>query len=49
MLSYLQDGYYSDAAQDGEHADAAQEMLSSKWATQVGNQAVELADRMENG
>ncbi len=40
MLSYLQDGDYSSAAE---------EMLSSKWATQVGNRAVELAGMMENG
>ena len=40
MLSNLQDGDYSGAAE---------EMLSSKWATQVGNRAVELADMMENG
>jgi lysozyme len=40
MLSYLQDGDYSGAAE---------EMLSSKWATQVGNRAVELAGMMENG
>jgi lysozyme len=40
MLSYSQDGDYSGAAE---------EMLSSKWATQVGNRAVELAGMMENG
>lgn len=40
MLSYLQ---------DGDYPAAAEEMLSSKWATQVGNRAVELADMMENG
>lgn len=40
MLSYLQDGDYSAAAE---------EMLSSIWANQVGNRALELAEMMENG
>lgn len=40
MLSYLQDGDYSAAAE---------EMLASLWASQVGERAMELADMMENG
>lgn len=40
MLSCLQDGDYSCAAE---------EMLSSKWASQVGDRAVQLAGMMESG
>ena len=35
--------------QDGDYSGAAEEMLASKWATQVGNRAVELATMMEDG
>jgi len=31
------------ALEDGHYGDAAREMLDSKWATQVGQRAVELA------
>lgn len=37
------------ALQDGDYAAAAQEMLASRWASQVGNRAMELAYLMENG
>ena len=32
-----------------KYSVAADEMLDSKWARQVGNRAVELADRMRSG
>jgi lysozyme len=37
------------AAEDGDFSAAAQHMLASRWASQVGNRAVELAYMMENG
>ena len=33
----------------GEYRDAAAEMLNSKWAVQVGNRAIELAEMMQSG
>ena len=37
------------ALRDGDYAAAADHMLASKWASQVGTRAVELAYMMENG
>lgn len=37
------------ALEDGDFSAAAEHMLASKWASQVGNRAVELAYMMENG
>lgn len=37
------------ALQDGDYATAAEQMLASKWASQVGTRAIELAYMMENG
>jgi lysozyme len=37
------------ALQDGDYSAAADHMLASKWASQVGVRAVELAYMMENG
>ena len=37
------------AIETGSWEDAAQEMLASKWATQVGKRAKELAEIMESG
>lgn len=37
------------AIQKSDYANAAAEMLSSDWATQVGQRAVNLAVRMKNG
>lgn len=34
---------------DGNYIQAAKEMLNSKWATQVGKRATELAELMING
>jgi lysozyme len=34
---------------DGNYDLAATEMLNSKWARQVGNRAVELAEQMRRG
>jgi len=37
------------ALESGDYAEAAAQMLASRWASQVGNRAVELAYMMENG
>ena len=37
------------AVRQGKWIDAAAEMLDSKWATQVGNRAIRLANRMREG
>lgn len=37
------------AIKEGKYAEAAKMMLQSKWATQVGNRAKELAAQMETG
>lgn len=37
------------AIQAGDYAKAADEMLDSKWAAQVGERAIELADMMRSG
>jgi lysozyme len=37
------------AMQDGRYADAAKGMLASKWALQVGQRALRLAQQMEKG
>lgn len=37
------------ALQDGDYSGAAEHMLASKWASQVGTRAFELAYMMENG
>lgn len=37
------------ALESGDYSAAAEQMLSSKWASQVGNRALELAYMMENG
>lgn len=37
------------ALQDGDYSTAAEHMLASKWASQVGTRAIELAYMMENG
>jgi lysozyme len=37
------------AAQEGDYSAAAKHMLDSRWASQVGRRAVELAYLMENG
>ena len=37
------------AIEEKEFTKASVEMLNSKWATQVGERATELADAMENG
>jgi len=37
------------ALERGDYEMAAREMLASKWATQVGNRAVELAEIMRTG
>jgi lysozyme len=39
-IAYLSDGYFEAAAT---------EMMDSKWAKQVGNRAVELAEQMRSG
>ena len=38
-----------DAIEDHDYNRAAKEMLDSKWADQVGNRAVELAELMRGG
>ena len=38
-----------EAMEDGDYETASKEMLNSKWATQVGKRAVELAADMEHG
>jgi lysozyme len=37
------------AIRDGNYDLAATEMLNSKWARQVGNRAIELAEQMRRG
>ncbi len=37
------------AAQESDFDRAAREMLNSKWATQVGARAIELANQMKDG
>lgn len=37
------------AVESGDYSAAAEHMLDSKWASQVGNRAMELAYMMENG
>lgn len=37
------------AVKDGKYSEAAKMMLQSKWASQVGNRAKELAAQMETG
>jgi lysozyme len=37
------------AVRDGDYDQAADEMLNSRWARQVGNRAVELAEQMRRG
>lgn len=37
------------AVKEGRYDDAAEGMLDSKWATQVGNRAKELAEQMRTG
>ena len=37
------------AVRDEDYHQAATEMLNSKWARQVGNRAVELAEQMRRG
>jgi lysozyme len=37
------------ALERGDYEMAAREMLASRWATQVGNRAVELAEIMRTG
>jgi len=37
------------ALESGDYSEAAEHMLASKWASQVGNRAIELAYLMENG
>lgn len=34
---------------NGQYSNAAQEMLSSKWARQVGKRAIELSEQMKSG
>jgi len=38
-----------DALQEGDYEQAAHEALDSKWATQVGQRAVEIAEMIQHG